>query len=83
MPLLLVTGGTTGQTDGTLVSAGNKGTFTALNTPIDAHVRCDSGYYSADQAATVPEGVEISFDGGSSWYGEGTNPNSVGAWMGN
>ena len=78
MALIIVTGGTTGAADGTLVSSGNKITFTALNTPVSAHMRSDSGYYSPDQTVTLPAEVSISFNGGA-YVTSGTNPNSVGA----
>lgn len=81
MALIIVTGGTTGAADGTAISQGGAGTnplvFAALNTPIDAHIRCDSLYYTTDQTVTLPAGVEISFNGGSTWYGSGTNPNAT------
>lgn len=77
MALIIVTGGTTGAADGTLVSSGNKITFTALDTPVSAHMRSDSGYYSPDQTVTLPAEVSISFNGGA-YVTSGTNPNSVG-----
>lgn len=77
MALKIVTGGTTGAADGTLVSSGNKLTFSALNTAINAHIRCDDGYWSSDQGFTLPAEVEVSFDGGSTWLGSGTNPNTA------
>ncbi len=67
MPLKLVTGGTTGARDGTLVSAGNKLTIAVMNTPIDLHVRCDDGFWSDTQDCDLPANVEISFNGGSTW----------------
>jgi hypothetical protein len=75
--LKIVTGGTTGAADGTLVSSGNKLTFTALNTPIDAHIRADDGYWTSDEDFTVPAEVEVSFDGGSTWFDSGDNPITV------
>ena len=77
MPLKIVTGGTTGAADGTLVSSSNKLTFTALNTAIDAHIRCDDGYWTNDEDFTVPTEVEVSFDGGLTWYDSGDNPITV------
>ena len=74
MGLKIVTGGTTGAQDGTLVSSGNKLTFAALNTPYTAHMRCDNGFWSADQTFTLPAELEVSFDGGSTWKGSGLNP---------
>lgn len=74
MPLIIVTGGTTGAADGTLVSSGNPITFTGLATAVDAHVRCDPGYWSDDQDFTVPAELEISFDGGATWFDSGDNP---------
>lgn len=72
--LEIVTGGTTGATDGTLVSSGNKLTPVALNTAIDAHIRCDAGYWSNDQSFDVPAEVQVSFNGGSTWYGNADEP---------
>ena len=74
MGLKIVTGGTTGAQDGTLVSSGNKLTFAALNAPYIAHMRCDDGFWSADQTFTLPAELEVSFDGGSTWKGSGLNP---------
>lgn len=75
MALKIVTGGTTGAADGTLVSAGNKLTLTALSPSyISAHIRCDDGYWSNDQAFTIPSNIQISFDGGSTWKGSGDSP---------
>lgn len=78
MALVIVTGGTTGAADGTAVSQG--GAFTnplvivTLNTAVDAHIRCDDGYWSADQSFDVPTGFEVSFDGGSTWYDNADEP---------
>ena len=70
MALVIVTGGTTGGTDGTPISEGGARTnplaFPALNTVYDAHVRTDSGSAN-DDAWTLPTGLSISFDGGASW----------------
>ncbi len=74
MPLVIVTGGTTGAADGTLVSSGNPLVITALNTAIDAHMRCDDGYWSNDQTFDVPAELQISFDGGSTWKGNADEP---------
>lgn len=75
MALKIVTGGTTGAADGTLVSSGNKLTLTALSpSHISAHIRCDDGYWSNDQAFTIPSNIQISFDGGSTWKGSGDSP---------
>lgn len=74
MALIIVTGGTTGLTDGTAVSESGRTAplvFSALNTPVSAHVRRTSGYYSADTTFTVPAGLEVSFNGGTTWYGSG------------
>lgn len=75
MALKIVTGGTTGAADGTLVSSGNKLTITALSPSyINAHIRCDDGYWSNDQAFTIPSNIQISFDGGSTWKGSADSP---------
>ena len=76
MALSIVTGGTAGTTDGTLVSSGNKITFTALSPSyITAHVRTDTAdTYTSDQSFTIPTGVEISFDSGATWKGESDSP---------
>ncbi len=74
MALKIVTGGTTGAADGTLVSSGNPLVITALNTAIDAHIRCDDGYWSNDQAFDVPAELQVSFDGGTTWYGNADEP---------
>lgn len=70
----IVTGGTTGAQDGTLVSSGNKIVFTALNTAVNVHMRVDDGQWSADQAFTIPTEIEFSFDGGSTWKGVANSP---------
>lgn len=66
----LVTGGTTGGTNGTAVSAGNKLDFAAvgLNAAVDAHIRT-AEYISDDLTIDPPSGVsmDVSFDGGSQW----------------
>lgn len=74
MALKIVTGGTTGLADGTLVSSGNPLVITALNTAIDAHMRCDDGYWSNDQAFDMPAELQVSFDGGSTWKGNADEP---------
>lgn len=74
MALKIVTGGTTGAADGTLVSSGNPLVIVALNTAVDAHIRCDDGYWSNDQVFDIPAGLEVSFDGGSTWYGNDDEP---------
>ena len=74
MALKIVTGGTTGAADGTLVSSGNPLVITALNTAIDAHIRCDDGYWSSDQSFDVPAELKVSFDGGSTYYGNADEP---------
>lgn len=73
MALKIVTGGTTGAADGTLVSEGNPIVFTSA-TAVDAHMRCDDGYWSADQDFDLPAQIEVSFDGGSTWYGNDDEP---------
>mgnify|MGYP000974690891 CR=1 FL=1 len=84
MALKIVTGGTTGAADGTLVSSSNKITFTAVDTPVNAHMRCDDDTYSADETFTLPSdgSVQVSFDGGSTWYGAADSPRSVGVDIG-
>lgn len=78
MAIKLVTGGTTGLQDGTLVSSGNRIVFTST-TPVAVHVRCDDGFWSADQAFTLADivgvlPVEVSFDGGGTWLDDADNP---------
>ena len=84
MALKIVTGGTTGAADGTLVSSSNKIVFTALDTAVDCHIRADDDTYSADTSFTVPSdgAVQVSFDGGSTWKAFATNPNSYGVDIG-
>lgn len=74
MALKIVTGGTTGAADGTLVSSGNPLVITALNTAIDAHIRCDDGYWSNDQSFDVPAELKVSFDAGATYYGNADEP---------
>ena len=74
MALKIVTGGTTGAADGTLVSSGNPLVIVALNTAVNAHIRCDDGYWSSDQHFDVPAELEVSFDGGSTWYDNADEP---------
>ncbi len=74
MALKIVTGGTTGAADGTLVSSGNPLVIVALNTAVDCHIRCDDGYWSNDQDFDVPAELEVSFDGGSTWYDNADEP---------
>lgn len=74
MALKIVTGGTTGVANGTLVSSGNPLVIVSLNTAIDAHIRCDDGYWSNDQDFDLPAELEVSFDGGSVWYGNDDEP---------
>lgn len=77
--IVLVTGGTTGLTDGTLVDESNRLVFTST-TPLEVHVRCIPGYWSVDQAFYVPDGseaaipLEVSFDDGTTWEGWVDNP---------
>lgn len=78
MGIKVVTGGTTGLQDGTLVSSGNRLTFTGAGS-VSAHVRCDDGYWSDDQAFTLEDVVgvlplEVSFDGGSTWLDDADGP---------
>lgn len=78
MALKIVTGGTTGAADGTLVSSSNKIVFTALDTVVDCHVRADDDTYSADASFSMPSdgAVQVSFDGGSTWKAFADNPAS-------
>lgn len=77
--IAIVTDGTTGLTDGTLVDESNRIVFTGTD-PIEVHARCASGYWSADQAFYVPEGseaaipLEVSFDDGGTWEAWGDTP---------
>lgn len=73
MALKIVTGGTTGAADGTLVSEENRIVFSS-STPVNAHMRCDDGYWSADQDFDLPAQIEVSFDGESTWYGNADEP---------
>lgn len=76
--LVIVTGGTAGAQDGTLVSSSNKLIFSALSPSyITAHVRCDAGYQTDDQTFTVPSEVEVSYDGGATWKGFSNNPSAA------
>lgn len=86
MALKVVLGGTTGATDGTLVDSGHPIVFTAIDTPVDAHIRADDDTYAAPSqfvAATtagpaVGKGdIQVSVDGGSTWHGWTDNPLSL------
>lgn len=71
----IYTGGTTGLTDGTLVSASNKLTFPSITTVLDAHIRCGEDEYSAQiDFDDIPLELEISFNAGGVWYGIGEAP---------
>lgn len=71
----IYTGGTTGLTDGTLVSASNKLTFPSITTVLDAHIRCGEDEYSAQiDFNDIPLELEISFNAGGVWYGIGNAP---------
>jgi len=75
MALKIVTGGTAGARDGTLVSSGNKIVFDGLSPSYESvMVRCDDGYWSNDQEFTIPSLVQISLDGGGSWKGVADSP---------
>jgi hypothetical protein len=84
MALKIVTGGTTGAADGTLVSSSNKIVFTALDTVVDAHIRADDDTYSADASFSMPSdgAVQVSYDGGSTWKAFANNPASYGVDIG-
>ena len=79
--LRVILGGTTDQQDGTDVSEGGARTnpliFSALNVPRDVHLRCDDGYWTNSETLSMPAELEVSFDGGSSWYGVADNPIAV------
>lgn len=71
----IYTGGTTGLTDGTLVSASNKLTFPSMATVLDAHIRTAPDTYSTDVTFdNWPAELEISFDAGSTWKGSADMP---------
>lgn len=84
MALKIVTGGTTGAADGTLVSSSNKIVFGALDTVVDCHIRADDDTYSADASFSMPSdgAVQVSFDGGSTWKEFANNPASYGVDIG-
>lgn len=79
--LKIVTGGTTGAADGTLVSsAGGTDPIPFVDVSpayVTAHMRCTDDFYSADQVFTLPSSLEVSFDGGSTWHGSSENPISA------
>lgn len=79
--LRVIVGGTTGLQDGTEVSENGVRTnplvLPAVGTVVDAHIRCDDGYWTNGEALTLPAEVEVSFDGGSVWYDSGDNPVAV------
>lgn len=65
----IYTGGTTGLTDGTLVSASNKLTFPSIATVLDAHIRCGTDEYSTQiDFDDIPAALEIGFEAGGNWY---------------
>jgi hypothetical protein len=66
MALIIVTGGTTGAKDGTLVSVSNPVTFSALNAVVTLHMRSD-GLGTDDLDVTLPSEVQASVDN-STWY---------------
>lgn len=70
MALVIVTGGTTGATNGTPVSAGNPLTFT-LSGVVSAHMRSE-GLGTDDLDFDLPVEIEVSFDYGNAetptWY---------------
>lgn len=84
MALKIVTGGTTGLANGTLVSSSNKIVFAALDTAVDCHIRSDDDTYSADTTFSMPSdgAVQVSFDGGSTWKAFSDNPASYGVDIG-
>lgn len=79
--LKVILDGTTGAQDGTEVSEDGARTsplvFSALNTSRAAHLRCDPGYWTDGETLTLPDELEVSFDGGSVWYGVADNPVAV------
>lgn len=76
MSLKIVSGGTTGAADGTLVDPSHKFTFSNIDAEVDLHIRCDDDTWSADQAISAPAdgGFQISFNGGSTWKAFADNP---------
>ena len=88
MGLELITGGSDYGTDGTVVSQDGARTnpllISAVNTPVAAHVRCSADTWSQDQEFTIPDELEISFDGGTTWYGSADNaiPTNTGVGLG-
>jgi len=81
--LQLVTGGTTGLLDGTLVDNNNKLDFSSLslNTAINIHMRGSvTSEESDDTAFSMPSGygeLQVSFDSGSTWYGSADAPKAA------
>lgn len=91
MSLKIVTGGTTGAADGTLVSGGNPIVFTGIDVPVDVHIRADDDTYGTSctfaMATTagpaVGKGdVQVSMDGGSTWKKWSDNPISFATGLG-
>lgn len=80
MALIIVTGGTTGGTDGTAISQGtglNPLTFLTINTVVNAHIRTEANE-SEDTTFTIPSELSISFDGGSTWKTSADSPIAAG-----
>lgn len=76
MALGIYTGGTTGGTNGTLVDGTNPLDFAALgalNTAMDVHFRC-SGYGADDVHLQANTLLEVSYDGGTTWYAFDAEP---------
>ena len=82
MPLKIVKDGTAGAADGTLVDASHKFAFPALNSVVVLHLRCDDDTYSNDGTVTLPNELEISFDGGGAWLDHTGNPIPIGTGVG-
>ncbi|NTW62063.1 hypothetical protein HGB25_01470 [Candidatus Saccharibacteria bacterium] len=61
--MIIVTGGTTGLSDGTLVDGSNPIVFPDLSTVINVHIRRSTGNYSLDTRLSLPSALECSIDG--------------------
>lgn len=76
MPANVYKSGTAGAADGSLVSSGNKFAFTTVDGVVNLYVRCADDTWSSDASFAMPSDgdVEISFDGGSTWFDSSDNP---------
>lgn len=79
MALIIVLNGTTGATDGTPNDESHPFVATAIDTAIDAHIREESDKYRADATFSMPSEWQVSFDGGTNWYGIADAPKAYGA----